>query len=66
MGLFSILRHKQLCIPIFKEIFCCKAVCDVKSRIDPSLSDLTLRSWVQITPSFDNIARLARQIKAQF
>ena len=38
MDLFSILRHKLLCIPVFKEILHCKAVCDVKSRIDPCLS----------------------------
>ena len=37
MGLFSILCHKLLCIPIFKEILRCKAVCDVKSRTDPCL-----------------------------
>ena len=37
-GLFSILRHKLLCIPVFKEILHCKAVCDVKLRIDPCLS----------------------------
>ena len=39
MGLFSILRHKMLCISAFKEILHCEAICDVKSGIDPCLSD---------------------------
>ena len=32
-GLFSILRHKLLCVPVFQEFLHCRAVCDVKSRI---------------------------------
>ena len=42
MGISSILRHKLLCIPVFKEILHCKAVCDVKSRVDPCLSHHSL------------------------
>ena len=38
MGPFPSLRHKVLCNPVFKEILHCKAVRDVKSRIDPCLS----------------------------
>ena len=63
MGLFSILHHKLLCIPVFKEILHCKAVCDVKLRIDPLL--LTSWSCVQITACFDNFACLSRQIKSK-
>ena len=38
MGLFSILSHKLLCNAKFLRKQECKAVCDIKSRIDPSLS----------------------------
>ena len=34
MGVFLILRHKLLCIPVFKEILHCQGGSDVKSRID--------------------------------
>ena len=60
MGPFPSLRHKVLCNPVFKEILHCKAVRDVKSRIDPCFS------WVQITSSFDNCARLARKVNSEF
>ena len=38
VSLVSILRHKLLCILVFKEILHYKPVCDLKSRIDPYLS----------------------------
>ena len=58
MGLFSILRHKLFCIPVFKEMLHCRAVCDVKSRIE-SLP------WVQFTACFDNFEGFDRQIKSE-
>ena len=64
IGLFSILRHKLLCIPVFKEILHCKkALCDVKSRIDPCLSHHGRGSKLLLVLP-DNFARLARQIKS--
>ena len=35
MGLVLVLRHKLLCMHVFKGLLRCKSVCDVKPGLDP-------------------------------
>ena len=58
MGLFLILRHKLLCIPVALQS---SLGCNIVNRP----MSLTSRSWVQITASFDNFAHLARHMGSE-
>ena len=60
-GLFSIWVTNCFAMQSFSENTI--AVYDVKLRKRPM--PLTSQSWVQITASLDNFARLARQIKSE-
>ena len=43
MGLVLVLRHKLLCMHVFKGLMRCKSICDVKPGLDPY--PLLARSW---------------------
>ena len=43
MGLVLVLRHKLLCMHVFKGLMRCKSICDVKPGLDPC--PLLARSW---------------------